>query len=309
MARAPTDVGVAEARGARHPVRVGSPRPDPRRRCAGEQPQGRQHRDPEATSHGVHGCLGFGQELAGVRHDRRGVPAADQRDLQRLRAGLHADARPARGRRARGADDGDHRRPGGGWASDAALHRRDGHGRQRDAADPVQPARAHRTSAHRRRSRSTSPRSPGRVRSPLERGGRTTKERRSFSVLGGMCPQVRGPWLGQRHRSHPALRRHQVAQRGCAHDPGLQHGRLVRPDLLRLRLLRPGQAHQEVHQEASSTTSSTRQPTKIRVDGHQPDVRGTDPQDPEVDAVEGHRGDAAPHPGLRGARDHVHGVP
>src|SRR3712207_6909859 len=42
---------------------------------------------------------------------RRGVPAADQRDLQRLRAGLHADARAARGRRARRADDRDHRRP------------------------------------------------------------------------------------------------------------------------------------------------------------------------------------------------------
>jgi excinuclease UvrABC ATPase subunit len=32
-----------------------------------------------------------------VRHDRRGVAAADQRDLQRLRAGLHADPGAARG--------------------------------------------------------------------------------------------------------------------------------------------------------------------------------------------------------------------
>jgi hypothetical protein len=39
------------------------------------------------------------QELAGVRHDRRGVAAADQRDLQRLRVGVHSDARPARSRR------------------------------------------------------------------------------------------------------------------------------------------------------------------------------------------------------------------
>jgi len=38
------------------------------------------------------GVSGSGKRLAGVRHDRRGVAAADQRDLQRLRAGLHADA-------------------------------------------------------------------------------------------------------------------------------------------------------------------------------------------------------------------------
>jgi hypothetical protein len=38
------------------------------------------------------GVSGSGKELARVRHDRRGVAAADQRDLQRLRAGLHADA-------------------------------------------------------------------------------------------------------------------------------------------------------------------------------------------------------------------------
>src|SRR5215217_5227069 len=40
------------------------------------------------------------------------VAAADQRDLQRLRPGLHADARAARGRRPRRADDRDQRRPG-----------------------------------------------------------------------------------------------------------------------------------------------------------------------------------------------------
>ncbi len=88
------------------------PRPDPRARRAREQPQGRQRRDPEAPADGVHRRLRLGEELAGVRHDRRRVAAADQRDLQRLRAGLHADAGAARGRRARRADHGDHRRPG-----------------------------------------------------------------------------------------------------------------------------------------------------------------------------------------------------
>src|SRR5215207_8603910 len=40
------------------------------------------------------------------------IAAADQRDLQRLRAGLHANAGAARDRRTRRADDRDHRRPG-----------------------------------------------------------------------------------------------------------------------------------------------------------------------------------------------------
>ncbi len=113
---------------------------DPRAWRPREQPQGHQHRDPEAPADGVHRRLRLGQELAGVQHDRRGVAAADQRDLQRLRAGLHADAGPARGRRARRADDRDHRRPGADGRR-CPLHGRHRHRRQRDAADAVQPAR------------------------------------------------------------------------------------------------------------------------------------------------------------------------
>ena len=93
----------------------------------------------------VHRRLRVGQELAGLRHDRRRVAADDQRDVQRLRAGLHAHDGPARRRRPGRADDGDHRRPG----TDGRQHPLDGrhrHRRQRDAAHPVQPAR---TAAHR----------------------------------------------------------------------------------------------------------------------------------------------------------------
>ncbi len=43
--------------------------------------------------------------------------------------------------------------------------------------------------------------------------------------------------------------------------------------------------------------------------GHQPHLRGRDPEDPEVDALQGRRRDAASHPRLRGAGDHVHRVP
>ena len=126
-------------------ARCRQPRSDPRARRAREQPQGRQRRDPEAPADGVHRRLRLGQELAGVRHDRRGVAAADQRDLQRLRAGLHADAGAARGRRPRRADDRDHRRPGADGRR-PPLHGRHRHRRQRDAAHPLQPARA---AAHR----------------------------------------------------------------------------------------------------------------------------------------------------------------
>ena len=116
------------------------PRPDPRAGRAGEQPQGRQRRDPEAPADGVHRRLRLGQELAGVRHHRRRVAADDQRDLQRVRAGLHAEPGPPGGRPARGPDDGDHRRPGADGRQ-PPLHGRHRHRRQRDAADPVQPAR------------------------------------------------------------------------------------------------------------------------------------------------------------------------
>ena len=43
--------------------------------------------------------------------------------------------------------------------------------------------------------------------------------------------------------------------------------------------------------------------------GHQPDLRGADPEDPEVDAVQGRRRDAAAHPRLRGAGGHLHHLP
>jgi hypothetical protein len=66
---------------------------------------------PEAPADGVHRSLGLGQELARVRHDRGRVAADDQRDLQLVRAGVHAVDGAARCRRARRADHRDPRRP------------------------------------------------------------------------------------------------------------------------------------------------------------------------------------------------------
>ena len=173
------------------PARRRQPRSDPRARRAREQPQGRQRRDPEAPADGVHRRLRLGQELAGVRHDRRGVAAADQRDLQRLRAGLHADAGAARGRRARRADDRDHRRPGADGRR-RPLHGRHRHRRQRDAAHPLQPARASRTSARPARSPSTSPRSGRAVRSRSSAARQDQTKKATFNRLGGMCPRCEG---------------------------------------------------------------------------------------------------------------------
>ncbi len=84
---------------------------------------------------------------------------------------------------------------------------------------------------------------------------------------GGMCPRCEGRGSVTDFDLSAALRRQQVAQRGCAHDPRLQHGRLVRPHLPRLRLLRPGQADQQVHQEGAATTSSTRSRPRSRSTG------------------------------------------
>src|SRR5262249_19356302 len=44
------------------------PRPDPRPRRPGEQPEGCQRRDPQAAADGVHRRLGIGQVVAGLRH-------------------------------------------------------------------------------------------------------------------------------------------------------------------------------------------------------------------------------------------------
>ncbi len=98
----------------------------------------------------------------------------------------------------------------------------------------------------------------------VERGDKTRTEKRDLQPHRRHVPALRGPGLGHRLRPDRALRRQQVAQRGRAHDPRLQHGRLVRPHLPRLRLLRPRQADPQVHQAASSTTCSTRSRPRSR---------------------------------------------
>ncbi|CAA9512774.1 MAG: Excinuclease ABC subunit A paralog of unknown function, partial [uncultured Solirubrobacterales bacterium] len=237
---------------------------DPRAGRAREQPQGRQRRDPEAPADGVHRSLRLGQELAGLRHDRRGVAAADQRDLRRLCAGLHADAGPPRGRRARRPDDRDRRRPGAHRCR-SPLHGRHRHRLGRDAAHPLQPARdaAHLLAERIRLQRPLGPGERwdhGRARlKDQDREGDLHPDRRHV-------PALRGPWIGHRLRPLRALRRHQVAQRGCAHRPRLQHGRLVRPIFRGSGFLDPDKPIRE-YSKRERHDLLHREPTKIKVDG------------------------------------------
>ena len=68
-------------------------------------------------------------------------------------------------------------------------------------------------------------------------GGKT--ERREFSQIGGMCPRCEGMGIGERHRPRSAVRRQQVARRGCDHGPRLHGRRVVGAHLQRVGLLRP----------------------------------------------------------------------
>ena len=69
-----------------------------------------------------------------------------------------------------------------------------------------------------------------------------------------------------------------------------------------------GQADREVHQEAARH-DALRRADQDQGRGHQPHLRGRHPQDPEVDALQGPRGDAAARAPLRRARDHLPDLP
>src|SRR6195952_4663050 len=65
----------------------------------------------------------------------------------------------------------------------------------------------------------------------VERGGQTKTQKATFNRLRRDVPALRGARLGHRLRPLRAVRRQQVPRRWRAHDPRLQHGRLVRPHL------------------------------------------------------------------------------
>ena len=284
---------MARSRRDRAPRTRRQPRSDPRARRARQQPQGRQRRDPEAPADRVHRRLRLGQELARLRHDRRRVAAADQRDLQRLRPGLHADAGAARRRRARGPDDRDQRRPGAdrqrppltvGTVTDANAMLRILFSRLGKPQIGAPGAYSFNVASV-----------SGSGGITVERGGKTKTEKATLQPHRRHVPALRGPGLGQRLRPDRRSTTRQVAERGRDHDPRLQHGGLVRAHLPRLRLLRPGQADQEV-QQAGAARPALQGADEDQGRRHQPDLLGPDPADREVVPLEGPRRDAAAHP-------------
>ena len=108
----------------------------------------------------------------------------------------------------------------------------------------------------------------------VERGGKTETERRRFSRHRRHVPALRGPGHGHRHRPDPALRRHQVAQRGRAHDPRLQHGRLVRPHLHAAAASSTRTSRSASSPRRSCTTSSTRSRPRSRSTASTSPTRG-----------------------------------
>ena len=139
----------------------------------------------------------------------------------------------------------------------------------------------------------------------VERGGGKTVQQ-DLHPHRRHVPALRGPGHGLRHRPDPALRRLQVARRGRDHHPRLHRGQLLgRPALHRVGLPRPGQADPQVHQEGAARLPPPRadQGEGQRRQRH---LRGADPQDREVDPLQGPGGAAAAYPGVRGPGGHLH---
>ena len=239
------------------------PRPDPGARRAREQPQGRQRRDPEAPADRLHRRLRLGQELARVRHDRRRVAAADQRDLQRVRAGLHAHAGPARRRRARRTDHRDHRRPG---ADGRQLRSTVGTATDANAMLRILFSRLgqpHIGSPQAFSFNVPSVSGSGRGHHRARRAEGQGAARASASPAA--CARAARAWArSPTSTSTAAVRRQQVAHRGRDHDPRLQHGRLVRCGSTAAAASSTRTSRSRSTPSRSATTSSTRSRPRSR---------------------------------------------
>ena len=130
---------------------------------------------------------------------------------------------------------------------------------------------------------------------------------RNAVYQGGMCPRCEGMGASTTSTSPRSTTRPSRWPTGALLVPGLQHGRLVRPDLQRRRPA-DGQADRQVHPEGAAE-AALRRAGEDQGRGRQPHLRGRAHQGPEVDAVQGRRGDAAARPAVRRARGHLHDLP
>ena len=217
---------------------------------------------------------------------------------------------PARRGPARGPHHGDHRRPGADGRATRA---------RRSAPRPTPTRCCGSCSAGSAQPHIGSPQAfsfnvPSvtrrRARSRSTAAAASTEPRSAtFTLVGGMCPRCEGMGNVTDIDLTQLYDDDQVARRGRAHDPRLHRGRLVR-------------AHLHAAPASSTRTSRSREFTKQELARpalqgadqgqdrrHQHDLRGPRPEDPEVDAVQGPRRDAAAHPGVRRARGHVHRLP
>ena len=132
----------------------------------------------------------------------------------------------------------------------------------------------------------------------IERAGRATKERRSFSILGGMCPRCEGRGsvndidLTQLYDDSLSLNEGALTIPGYTMDGW--YGRIFRG----CGFFDPDKAIGKFTKKELDALLY-KEPIRIKVDGIKPDIRGPDPEDPEVDALQGRRLVAAAHPGLR----------
>ena len=133
-------------------------------------------------------------------------------------------------------------------------------------------------------------------------GSRRTSSATSV-YQGGMCPRCEGMGSVSDFDLTALYDESKSLSEGGLTGPRLQHGRLVRPHLQRHRP-RPGQADRQVHQEGDGRPP-LQGADQDQGRGHQPHLRGRDPEDPEVDALQGRRRDAAAHPRLRRAGHHL----
>ena len=142
----------------------------------------------------------------------------------------------------------------------------------------------------------------------IQRGGTTKKERRSFSITGGMCPRCDGRGavtdfdLSQLYDESKSLNEGALVIPGYSMDGW--YGRIFRgcgffdPDKP-IRKFTKKELDDLLYKE----------PTRVKVDGINLTYAGLIPTDPEVVPVQGRRRDAAAHPGVRGAGGDVHDLP